>query len=231
MARCAGRPGPWRTDAAPIAADMNGTEGHPATSTLSPASVARSRRWRHRLGIAFAVLLAGLVWKAPSAYGAWRARNLNASESAAIAVLKNLSSAQAQLQASGALDVNHNGAGEYGTFAQLADYWRPATIGRQLSLSRLEFGGYVYELVLPAALADRETKWTCYAWPVEFGITGRRAFVITEGGDILMSQNDGRYEGERTPVLGRSGFRKDSKCPSQVAANTIDDEGDRWFVV
>lgn len=45
---------------------------------------------------------------------------LNANESAAIATLKNISSAQAQAQASGAIDVNTNGAGEYGYFAELA---------------------------------------------------------------------------------------------------------------
>ena len=45
---------------------------------------------------------------------------LNANESAAIATLKNISSAQAQCQASGAIDANNNGAGEYGYFAELA---------------------------------------------------------------------------------------------------------------
>jgi type IV pilus assembly protein PilA len=45
---------------------------------------------------------------------------LNANESAAIATLKNISSSQAQCQASGAIDVNLNGAGEYGFFAELS---------------------------------------------------------------------------------------------------------------
>jgi prepilin-type N-terminal cleavage/methylation domain-containing protein len=45
---------------------------------------------------------------------------LNANESAAIATLKNISSSQAQCQASGAIDVNLNGAGEYGYFAELS---------------------------------------------------------------------------------------------------------------
>ncbi len=48
------------------------------------------------------------------------AARLNANESAAIATLKNISSAQAQCQASGAIDVNGNGAGEYGYFAELS---------------------------------------------------------------------------------------------------------------
>jgi len=45
---------------------------------------------------------------------------LNANESAAIATLKNISSAQAQCQASGVIDANNNGAGEYGFFGELA---------------------------------------------------------------------------------------------------------------
>jgi len=45
---------------------------------------------------------------------------LNANESAAIATLKNISSAQAQVQASGGIDANGNGAGEYGFFGELS---------------------------------------------------------------------------------------------------------------
>ena len=45
---------------------------------------------------------------------------LNANESAAIATLKNISSAQAQCQASGIIDVNTNGQGEYGFFGELS---------------------------------------------------------------------------------------------------------------
>jgi len=45
---------------------------------------------------------------------------LNANESAAIATLRNISSSQAQCQASAIIDANRNGAGEYGFFAELA---------------------------------------------------------------------------------------------------------------
>ena len=45
---------------------------------------------------------------------------LNANESAAIATLKNISSAQSQCQASGIIDANNNGAGEYGFFAEMS---------------------------------------------------------------------------------------------------------------
>ena len=45
---------------------------------------------------------------------------LNANESAAIATLKNISSSQSQCQASGVVDANNNGAGEYGYFGELS---------------------------------------------------------------------------------------------------------------
>lgn len=45
---------------------------------------------------------------------------ISANESAAIATLKNLSSSQAQIQASGVIDTNGNGAGEYGYFQELS---------------------------------------------------------------------------------------------------------------
>jgi type II secretory pathway pseudopilin PulG len=45
---------------------------------------------------------------------------LSANESAAIATLKNLAAAQAQCQAAQSIDLNSNGAGEFGYFAELA---------------------------------------------------------------------------------------------------------------
>ena len=45
---------------------------------------------------------------------------LNANESAAIATLKNISSSQSQCQASGVIDANSNGAGEFGYFGELS---------------------------------------------------------------------------------------------------------------
>ncbi|MFH1998805.1 MAG: prepilin-type N-terminal cleavage/methylation domain-containing protein [Planctomycetota bacterium] len=45
---------------------------------------------------------------------------LNANESAAIATLRNVVAAQAQIQAQGAIDVDQDGIGEYGYFAEMA---------------------------------------------------------------------------------------------------------------
>jgi prepilin-type N-terminal cleavage/methylation domain-containing protein len=48
------------------------------------------------------------------------AARLSANESAAISTLRSLSSAQAQIQSSGAIDCDSDGGGEYGFFAELA---------------------------------------------------------------------------------------------------------------
>jgi prepilin-type N-terminal cleavage/methylation domain-containing protein len=45
---------------------------------------------------------------------------VNANESSAIATLRSIASSQAQVQASGAIDCNANGQGEYGYFAELS---------------------------------------------------------------------------------------------------------------
>ncbi len=94
---------------------------------------------------------------------------LNANESAAIATLKNILSSQAQAQASGVIDANLNGAGEYGFFAELSagaavrndevggvgtEFVSPPVLSPAFSLlqaSTVSRSGYVFQLYLPSA--------------------------------------------------------------------------------
>ncbi len=99
---------------------------------------------------------------------------LNANESAAIATLKNISSAQAQCQASGAIDTNNNGAGEYGYFGELAggvgvrdsagsastDHLAPPVLSGAFANVATQSGitggavtrsGYIFQVYLPAS--------------------------------------------------------------------------------
>jgi len=90
---------------------------------------------------------------------------LNANEAAAIATLKNISSGQSQCQASGVVDVNGNGQGEYGFFGELSG--RALIRGSTLSitppvlsaafgnvaLARVSRSGYLFQMFLPGALA------------------------------------------------------------------------------
>ncbi len=91
---------------------------------------------------------------------------LNANESAAIATLKNISSGQSQCQASGVIDVNGNGAGEYGYFGELSGRTTvrgstqrisPAVLSSafgNVALARVNRSGYLFQMFLPDATAQ-----------------------------------------------------------------------------
>ena len=115
---------------------------------------------------------------------------LNANETSAIATLRNISSAQAQFQASAKCDVDQDGAGEYGVFRELsgAAAVRTATDGSATGGNVLNppvlsgafrtltgavnkvvtRSGYVFRMFLPAAggLGLHELA-TTFALPVD----------------------------------------------------------------
>lgn len=89
---------------------------------------------------------------------------LNANESAAIATLKNISSGQSQCQASGVIDVNGNGQGEYGFFGEMSGRTvirnstqsiTPPVLSAafgNVTDSRVSRSGYIFQMFLPGAL-------------------------------------------------------------------------------
>ena len=99
------------------------------------------------------------------ASGGLEATRMHATESSAIATLKNISSAQAQCQASGVIDANGNSAGEYGFFAELAgsapvrgntQRMSPPVMSSafgKVDGSRVTRSGYVFQMFLPDAKA------------------------------------------------------------------------------
>ncbi len=157
-------------------------EGHALTSimamTADPGAAGRKLRTRvHGLTgnevIAAAVAAAAAVDKRGAKMGglggllagSLTASRLTANESAAIATLKNISSAQEQCQAAGVIDGNGNGAGEYGFFAELAGI-APVRGTRQcvappvlssafgkVHASLLMRSGYAFQMYLPDAKA------------------------------------------------------------------------------
>jgi hypothetical protein len=189
---------------------------------------------------------------------------LNANESAAIATLKNISSAQAQCQASGVIDANGNGAGEYGFFAELAGT-TPVRGGTQhisppvlssafgnVANSRVTRSGYAFQMFLPDAKAagvveaatggagdvavdpgQGEVLWCCYAWPTDCGKSGKRAFFVNQGGDVLACSNtSARYTGwDKAPAFTAAFQRGSRTMADPVAANTAGNDGETWLVV
>lgn len=166
-------------------------------------------------------------------------KRLRANEFAAIATLRNLSSAQAQLQAAGIIDVSANARGEYGYFAELSGAVgvRADEVGKARSERRVmppvlsgAFGkidakgrvsrsGYHFRLFLPGVDAapsgelspgkppapvtakHAEVHWCAFAWPIEYGVSGRRAFFVCETGDVYACANVfGDYSGDSAPL-------------------------------
>jgi type IV pilus assembly protein PilA len=96
---------------------------------------------------------------------------LNANESSAIATLKNISSAQAQCQASGIIDANGNGQGEYGYFGELSGTtfvrgannaatslrMNPPVMSNafgNIIAARVQRSGYIFQMYLPDLTAQ-----------------------------------------------------------------------------
>lgn len=237
---------------------------HPASPAAAPPL--RLRRRRRLLCIAVAFVVALAVGTGAIVVPAWREGLLNANESAAIAMLKHISSAQSQLQASGAMDVDGDGSGEYGFFAELAGA-KPMRSAPGKTASRVEsrllptafahvvggrarVGGYVFQMFLPdkdgrwlgeaadggsagvpVDAAKASTSWLCYAWPVEYGRTGKRAFLMGQGGDVLATNQQSQvYSGDVGPWPGDSGFRAVDGVWN-AAANCDDGCGNTWTVV
>ena len=90
---------------------------------------------------------------------------LNANESAALATMRSISSAQAQCRATGAIDVNANGQGEYGFFGelsgrvvvrggtQLIDPTPLSTAFGNVAAARVSRSGYLFQMYLPSPTA------------------------------------------------------------------------------
>jgi hypothetical protein len=104
-----------------------------------------------------------IITAASFASGALAHARMNGNEVSAIATLKIISSAQAQCQASGVIDANSNGAGEYGSFGELSGHTvvRGGTVCivppilsdafGSVTAARVSRSGYVFQMFLPNA--------------------------------------------------------------------------------
>jgi len=154
------------------------------------------------------------------------ASRLGANETAAIATMRNIISAQAQFQATALADTNANGIGEYGYFTEmsgaigvrggsiiqvptLSSAFKTATAQGVVSRS-----GYMFILALPDAAGNAVTvdslgsvaahlaehTWACYAWPMAYGKSGNRIFFVNQVGNIVATE-DSSYSGMAGGVI------------------------------
>jgi len=149
---------------------------------------------------------------------------LNSNETAAIATLRNIISAQAQFQTTSRADLNNNGVGEYGTFGEMSGsvgvragrILNPPVLSTAFravnGAGEVSRSGYLFAMWLPDinggglpeaggggadAAVDpdiSETTWCGYAWPTNYGNTGNRTFFVNQGGDIVATE-DTAYSG------------------------------------
>ena len=183
---------------------------------------------------------------------------LNSNETAAIATLRNIISAESQFQTTARADENNNGVGEYGTFGEmsgsigvrgnailnppvLSTAFRTVNANGEVSRS-----GYLFSMYLPDAAGDglpevagggadantdadlAETTWCCYAWPANFGNTGNRSFFVNQGGDIVASE-DQNYSGSGNGPAGNAAFSgTGSSITGPVATGMTGRDGNFW---
>jgi hypothetical protein len=89
----------------------------------------------------------------------------------------------------------------------------------------------------PADADVQERRWVCYAWPVEVGRTGRRAFVVSRQGEVFDTANDGfqNYSGTgNTPEPGAAfvvayGFENADNLEGQFVAGERAGDGHVWI--
>jgi hypothetical protein len=194
--------------------------------------------------------------------GQWRIDGIDASEAktaanemAAIATLRNITSAQAQFQAVGKADANQNGNGEYGTFGELSgavavrggEKLNPPVLSRafrEVKDGVVTRSGYHFRIFLCDADGNAvgeekgtkgvdarkaETTWCAYAWPVEYGKTGKRSFFVSQWGDILTVDHEA-YSGKTGPAAD-SAFKQATvkgRITGQVAIGAVGNDGKQW---
>ena len=219
------------------------------------------RRRRRRLGVALVLVSAAAYLVMGIVQPNFKAAGLNSNESAAIATLKNISSAQSQMQASGSIDVNGNGQGEYAFFAEMAGI--SPLRGSKSPLAqpvlsekfgnvvggRVQRGGYWYQMFLPQIKGGwttelpaggggpevnagaSEVSWMCYAWPVEPGKTGNRSFFISQYGDVLATNMANEVYGGGNAPLVGLSAFAADDSEYLYAANKEDKRGNTWVVI
>jgi len=183
---------------------------------------------------------------------------LNSNETAAIATLRNIISAQSQFQTTARADENNNGVGEYGVFAELSGAVgvRGGTVLNPPVLStafravnangEVSRSGYLFSMFLPDTNGDGvaevagggpgagldadicETTWCCYAWPANYGNTGNRSFFVNQGGDIVATE-DSDYSGTGNGPGSNSAFSgAGSTITGPVATGMTGRDGNFW---
>jgi len=199
----------------------------------------------------------------------------SANESAAIATLRALMSAQAQVQSAAAIDTDADGMGEFGSFAELAgiaplrvsnagaaaagtaasDLLDPPMLSAPFGVvtgSQTARSGYLFQMFLPDAAGAPisedptggfassfpspdlgEYLWCCYAWPMQSGMTGTRAFFVSHSNEVLQTANRAGvvYSGVVRGPSGDAAFSNANDMRSAIGLYGASVDGNSWAPV
>ena len=193
-----------------------------------------TKRWRTRLhGMDATAVLAASLQALVDTKGL-----LPANESAAVTMLRSISSAQAHCQSAATLDRNNNGTGEYVPLSDLTKLQVIPDTATALRGGTFSHGGYIFRLYLPGARASfvpaaganvvdtglAEGLWCAYAWPLVAGESGNRVFFVNQGGDVLTAVvENGRYSGIGSPPDPSAAFAFPMSDGSDAAGRVMMD--------
>jgi prepilin-type N-terminal cleavage/methylation domain-containing protein len=182
---------------------------------------------------------------------------LSSNETAAIATLRNILSAQSQFQSTARADENNNGLGEYGAFAEMSGSVGVRGGGvlqipvlsaafRNVQNSRVTRSGYNFQMFLPIASgagqaeqptggytpgiidpALAEVSWCCYAWPVNHNGSGNRTFFVNQTGDIIAT-DDSAYTGASGPASNAAFRGTGNTITGPSASGATGRDGNFW---
>lgn len=185
-----------------------------------------------------------------------------ANERAVVAALRTIVTAQVQCQSRALVDMDRDGQGEALGLAEMAGMRSlrngsvpltpptlPTSLGSLDAAGRSMGRGYMMALHLPDATgaglptipandasvdADQaEVAWTCLAWPVTRGRTGRGTYFINQAGEILVAKN-ATYDGMLSvPPAGAGlvGVAPTTIVGGAIAADTVGADGNVWTLV
>jgi prepilin-type N-terminal cleavage/methylation domain-containing protein len=174
---------------------------------------------------------------------------LSSNETAAIATMRSILSAQIQFQGRALVDSDDDGVGEYGTFGEMSGAVGVRGTTRFLSPPVLSSGfrainangetvraGYHFRICGVTAALDpqlAETTWCCYAWPTTHEQSGYRTFFVNHVGELI-STADPAYAGPGALTDPGSALRAGGDIASitgVLATGVVGRDGNTWRAV
>ncbi len=200
--------------------------------------------------------LSGLAMVAAVAIPSLHAARLKANESAAIATLRTIHTAEETFRSNVMRDADGDGEGEYAFIGELLGNARPgdertgghrALMSGQWTRKKGDYvrGGYRFRVYLPAEDGSpigenskarqlrrvdgdlAETVLVVVAWPVSRGITGERAFYLDGTGRIYACR-DGDYSKDTAPPPDVLSSQARNLASRPLRAGELARDGNRW---